>query len=98
MSKTGFTLDSLSNKPLSMQLADALKAAMVRGAWKVGDVLPGIHELAAGCHTSEKVPRLALEMLAKEGWTRSRRGVGPSSRIETGIGTGMAHLSFCRCT
>ena len=76
MLKTGFMLDPLSNKPLSMQLADALKAAMVRGTWKVGDVLPGIHELAACCHTSEKVPRLAFEMLAEEGWIRSRRGVG----------------------
>ena len=76
LSKNGFKLDTLSKKPLSMQLADTLKAAIVRGVWKVGDVLPGIHELAAGCHTSEKVPRLALEMLAKEGWTRSRRGVG----------------------
>ena len=76
MSKTGFRLDTLSNKPLSMQLADALKAAIVRGAWKAGDVLPGIHELAARCHTSEKVPRLAFEMLAEDGWIRSRRGVG----------------------
>ena len=81
---TNFKLDVLSNKPLSMQLADALKSAIARGVWKVGDVLPGIHELAARCNTSEKIPRNALERLAAEGWTRSKRGVG-SVIVDRGV-------------
>lgn len=69
-------LDPTDNAPLSMQLAAALKKSIVQGAWKVGDVLPGIHDLAAECGTSERVPRTALAQLAAEGWIRPQRGVG----------------------
>ena len=69
-------LDPLDNAPLTMQLAAALKKAIVKGVWKVGDVLPGIHDLAAECNTSERVPRTALAQLAAEGWVRPQRGVG----------------------
>lgn len=69
-------LDPLDNAPLTMQLAAALKKAIVKGVWKVGDVLPGIHDLAAECNTSERVPRTVLAQLAAEGWVRPRRGVG----------------------
>ena len=70
-------------KPLAMQLADVLRSGVVHGAWKVGDVLPGIHELAAQCRVSEKVPRKALAILADEGWIDPKRGVG-SVVIERG--------------
>ena len=69
-------LDPLDNAPLTMQLAAALKKAIVKGVWKVGDVLPGIHDLAAECNTSERVPRTVLARLAAEGWVRPQRGVG----------------------
>ena len=59
-----------------MQLADALRSGVVRGIWKVGDILPGIQELAAQCRVSEKVPRKALAILAGEGWIEPKRGVG----------------------
>ena len=69
-------LDPLDNAPLTIQLMAALKKAIVKGVWKVGDVLPGIHDLAAACNTSERVPRTALARLAAEGWVRPQRGVG----------------------
>lgn len=69
-------LDVLDNAPLTMQLVTALKRAIVKGVWKVGDVLPGIHDLAAECNTSERVPRDALVQMAAEGWVRPQRGVG----------------------
>lgn len=71
--------------PLSMQLAAALKNDIVRGIWKPGDVLPTIRELAQTCaKTSTKTARRALEILAAEGWTMPRRGVG-SVVVERGM-------------
>ena len=61
------TLDPEVKKPLTQQLAELLRKGIVGGSWKAGDVLPGIHELARMCNTSEKVPRKALSILAAEG-------------------------------
>ena len=69
-------LDPLDNTPLSMQLAAAVKKSITRGKYKPGEVLPGIHDLAAQCSTSVKVARRALELLAAEGWTHPQRGIG----------------------
>ena len=63
-------------KPLTVQLADALRNGIINGVWEAGDVLPCIHELAAQCRTSEKVPRKALSILANDGWIEPKRGVG----------------------
>ncbi len=70
------TLDPLDKKTLTAQLADNIRRMIMCGVWKIDDVLPGIHELAAQCHTSERVPRAALAQLASEGWIRPVRGVG----------------------
>ena len=70
------TLNPEVNKPLTEQLAEVLRKRIVGGAWKAGDVLPGIHELARMCNTSEKVPRKALSMLAEEGLVEPKRGIG----------------------
>ena len=70
------SLDLEIKKPLTVQLADSLRKGIVRGLWKAGDVLPGIHELAKLCNTSEKVPRKALSILAEEGFVEPKRGVG----------------------
>ena len=75
-----FHLDSAVNTPLSRQLAAALKDAIVRGTWKPGDVLPPIHALASMARTSAKTARRALEILAENGWTEPRRGVGSMVR------------------
>ena len=70
------TLDHRAKKMLTTQLVAELKKRIVRGDWKPDDVLPGIFELAAQCKTSERVPRSALSILAKEGWVRPVRGIG----------------------
>ena len=78
-------LDMHRSMPLSMQLAAALKNDIVRGIWKPGDVLPTIRELAQTCaKTSTKTARRALEILAAEGWTMPKRGVG-SVVVERGM-------------
>ena len=76
MKRIALKIDPLLNVPLSRQLAEALRTAIIRRRLKPGDVLPTIGELADQCATSVKVPRIALEMLAKNGWTRPVRGVG----------------------
>ena len=69
-------LDRDATKTLATQLVDVLRRGIVRGDWKVGEALPGIHELAEACNVSAKVSRKALAILASEGWTKPVRGVG----------------------
>lgn len=82
--RNDFVLDRESGRPLSDQLVERLKAAIVRGRYRPGDVLPGIVELAAAADVSEKVARLALRRLSDEGWTRARRHVGSVVLARTG--------------
>ena len=79
-----FTLDRASGIPLSDQLVERLKAAIVRGQYRPGDVLPGSVELAAAADVSEKVARFALRRLSDEGWTQTRRHVGSVVLARTG--------------
>ena len=74
------SLDSESRTPLSVQLENAIKKAIVSGEYGPGDVLPGIHELTEALRVSERVPRMALKSLANQGWTSPRRGVGSVGR------------------
>lgn len=74
--RADFTLDRASGVPLSDQLVVKLKAAIVKGRYLTGDVLPGILELASAAGVSEKVARNAIRRLACEGWTQTRRHVG----------------------
>ena len=70
-------LDSNLAVPLFMQLAAALKKEIAHGRWKPGDVLPTVRELSQDyAQASVKTARRALEILAKEGWTKPRRRVG----------------------
>lgn len=71
-----FRAEAKGGAPLSMQLAAAIRDAIVRRKFRPGDVLPTIHELAAACGTGVKAPRHALERLAAGGWARPVRGVG----------------------
>jgi DNA-binding transcriptional regulator YhcF (GntR family) len=70
------TLNPLERIPFYMQMAKMLKDDIASGIWKPGDVLPSIKELAEHFHTSAKVPRKALALLAEEGLTVPRRSVG----------------------
>ena len=79
-----FALDRASGIPLSDQLVERLKSAIVRGQYRPGDVLPGIVELAAAADVSEKVARFALRRLADECWTQTRRHVGSVVLARTG--------------
>ena len=72
--KLPFSLDRSVNMSLGEQMFQGLKKSIVRGAYKPGETLPGIHELAASAGVSAKVARQALARLAAVGWCVSKRG------------------------
>ena len=82
--ESDFALDRTSGLPLSDQLVARLKAAIVKGRYRPGDVLPGILGLAAAAGVSEKVARMALRRLSDEGWISTRRHVGSVVLARTG--------------
>lgn len=69
-------LDRTSGAPLSVQLADALRAAAAAGALRPGDRLPSTRELAVALRVSRTVTSAAYDQLLAEGWAGGRRGVG----------------------
>ena len=79
-------LDRSGNTLLAHQLTEWLKAAIRRGDYKDGDVLPGAEELAAAANVCERTARRALADLAAEGWTVTKRHVG-SVIVERGLAT-----------
>lgn len=72
--KLPFSLDRTVNMSLGEQMFQGLKKAIIKGDYKPGQTLPGIHELAVAAGVSEKVSRQALARLAEIGWCVSRRG------------------------
>jgi DNA-binding transcriptional MocR family regulator len=69
-------LERGSGVPLSVQLADALRAAAADGVLRPGDRLPSTRELAAALRVSRTVTSAAYDQLLAEGWAGGRRGVG----------------------
>jgi len=72
--KLPFAVGRASKASLVEQMLQGLKNAIVRGVYKPGDSLPGIHELSVAAGVSEKVSRRALAKLAEIGWCVSKRG------------------------
>lgn len=72
--KLPFSLDRTVNMSLGEQMFQGLKKAIIKGDYKPGQTLPGIHELAVSAGVSEKVSRQALARLAEIGWCVSKRG------------------------
>ncbi|SNR97537.1 GntR family transcriptional regulator / MocR family aminotransferase [Geodermatophilus pulveris] len=69
-------LDRASGTPLSVQLADALRAAASDGTLRPGDRLPSTRGLATALRVSRTVTAAAYDQLLAEGWAGGRRGVG----------------------
>ena len=72
--KLPFALDRTMNMSLGEQMFQGLKKAIVKGFYRPGQTLPGIHEMAEAAGVSEKVSRQALARLAEIGWCVSKRG------------------------
>ena len=71
-----FSLDRKIAAPLSVQMAEGLRAAIASGFYRDGEVLPTIHEFARLLGTSVRVPREAITALAAEGLLKPRRRIG----------------------
>ena len=69
-------LDRRAARPLSVQLADALRAAAAAGTLRPGDRLPSTRALAGVLQVSRTVTAAAYDQLLAEGWADGRRGAG----------------------
>ena len=69
-------LDRAAPAPLAVQLVDGLRAAVARGALRVGDRVPSTRALAAELGVSRTVTAAAYDQLVAEGWLGPRRGAG----------------------
>ena len=71
-----FSISRKMTAPLSVQMAEGLRAAIASGFYRDGEVLPTIHEFARLLGTSVRVPREAITALAAEGLLKPRRRIG----------------------
>jgi GntR family transcriptional regulator/MocR family aminotransferase len=69
-------LDRAGAIPLSVQLADALRAAAGSGSLRVGERVPATRALAVELGVSRTVTAAAYDQLVAEGWLGPRRGSG----------------------
>ncbi|WP_336084360.1 MocR-like pyridoxine biosynthesis transcription factor PdxR [Nocardia sp. SSK8] len=69
-------LDRAAPEPLSVQVADALRAAATSGMLRVHDRLPSSRALARQLGVSRAVVAAAYDQLHAEGWLDGRRGSG----------------------
>ncbi|MFC4125827.1 MocR-like pyridoxine biosynthesis transcription factor PdxR [Nocardia rhizosphaerae] len=69
-------LDRTAAEPLSVQVADALRAAATGGVLRVSDRLPSSRALAERLGVSRAVVSAAYDQLHAEGWIAGRRGSG----------------------
>ncbi|MGW6425478.1 MocR-like pyridoxine biosynthesis transcription factor PdxR [Nocardia sp. NPDC055053] len=69
-------LDRTAAEPLSVQVADALRAAATGGVLRVSDRLPSSRALAQRLGVSRAVVSTAYDQLHAEGWLTGRRGSG----------------------
>lgn len=69
-----FSLDPGGN--LTVQTADGIAAAIERGRWKAGDVLPTAREWQSALGVGAYVPRAAMKLLAERGVLTVKKHVG----------------------
>ncbi len=71
-----FSISRKMAAPLSEQMTEGLRAAILSGFYRDGEVLPTIHEFARQLGTSVRVPREAIAALSAEGLLKPRRRIG----------------------
>lgn len=64
------------SKSLTIDLADTLRAQVIKGEWKVGEKLPASKDIEKAAGVSRTVVREAVAVLKAEGLVESRQGVG----------------------
>ena len=71
-----YNLDAAAAETLTEQLTDNLRRAIANGAFKPGDALPGVRQMARLCGTSVRVPIAAMKKLTAEGFVKARPRIG----------------------
>ena len=74
--KIPFSLTHNERKGLVDQVVDGFRTAISNGYYKPGDILPSRNALAAELGVSVRVPKDAMERLARKGLVNPRRGLG----------------------
>lgn len=69
-------LDRADTRPLSVQLADQVRAAVAEGVLRRGERLPSGRSLAVQLGVSRTVVNEAFQQLYAEGWVEGRHGSG----------------------
>jgi GntR family transcriptional regulator len=73
---TVLRIDLASPTPVFRQIADGLRALLVHGAFKPGDRLPTVRQLAIDLAVHHNTVAQAYRLLAEEGWLDLRRHRG----------------------
>jgi DNA-binding transcriptional regulator YhcF (GntR family) len=73
---TVLRIDLASPTPVYRQIADGLRALLVHGAFKTGDRLPTVRQLAIDLTVHHNTVAQAYRLLADEGWLDLRRHRG----------------------
>lgn len=71
-----FRIDRNQKANLPEQVAEGFRQAIRSRYYRAGDVLPARGEIAAALGVSERIPREAISLLARESYVCPRRGVG----------------------
>lgn len=71
-----FRIDRNRKANLSEQVAEGFRQSILSRYYKAGDVLPSRGEIAAALGISERIPREAISILARESYVCPRRGIG----------------------
>jgi GntR family transcriptional regulator len=70
------SLDIKNDKPLYLQLAEAIKTRIAQNIWSLGTMIPSENELAKDFNISVGTVKKALSVLAQEGVLFRRQGKG----------------------
>lgn len=69
-------MDFHRNKPIYLQIVDAISQKVVSKEWKEGTKIPTVKELAKELEVNHNTLMRSLELLQAEGILASKRGVG----------------------
>ncbi len=71
-----FQVDRKLRMDIATQVTDGIRAAILTGFYKPGDILPKVLEFSRGLHVSLRAPLAAYRALRQEGLIVPRRGLG----------------------
>ena len=71
-----FSLNPASKASYTEQFVEGVRGLIATGRWKKGERLPSWDEMSKALGVSRRIPRMAMKVLAREGWIVSKPRVG----------------------